>query len=554
MMASQMISQGQEVVECGLCQNPVSFFCRHCGVNICDSCLPVHLRVKSEFGHDVVDYASKDDDDVCLCDSHPENKCSAYCKKCDVPICILCVSIKHRSHEIMELQDKVEELLKEINRENDRLQSFRHKMKTLLDHTTKQLSLLSSIYQKKKDEVTVRGEEWHKHIDKVVKKLHQQLDELKGENKAILEKQKREFEDLIRKMDEMNRKTTKLQKAKNVTEIQKFRLVIRKQKTMKEYTQYTFPTFFEIKIDENHLETYFGYIERMKKINISLLGEKFIPDYDSGSKVVEMPSVSFVIDTGFPASEKTNSRLYDMAVTDDQKVWVGGDSRELKLFDFQGHLHHTVAITSFGMYISMYNRQMVYSDVLNKVVKKISNGDTVVTMFSTGDWKPYGITGSASGDLLVCLRKNDQSKVIRYSSTGTVLQEIQYDSQCQPLYQLAWYIAENVNGVIIVTEFKKRIVIAVDRLGIFRYTYSGRNNDLDACSVVTDSVGHVFVTDYKGDKIHMLDSDGRILRYIIPEGGLNGPRSVCMIADCKIIVGEEKTGLAKTVKLLGKKT
>ena len=156
MMSSQMISQGQEVVECGLCQNPVSFFCRRCWLNLCDSCVPVHLRVKSEFGHDVVDYAIKDDDDVCLCDSHPENKCSAYCKKCDVPICILCVSIKHRSHEISELHDKVEDLLKEITGENDRLHSFRHKIKTLLDHTTKHLSLLSSIYQMKKDEVTVR--------------------------------------------------------------------------------------------------------------------------------------------------------------------------------------------------------------------------------------------------------------------------------------------------------------------------------------------------------------------------------------------------------------
>ena len=62
-MASQIISQGQEAVECGLCQNPVSFFCRRCGVNLCDPCVPVHLRVKSKFGHDVVDYASKDDDD-----------------------------------------------------------------------------------------------------------------------------------------------------------------------------------------------------------------------------------------------------------------------------------------------------------------------------------------------------------------------------------------------------------------------------------------------------------------------------------------------------------
>nr|XP_022326082.1 uncharacterized protein LOC111126017 [Crassostrea virginica]XP_022326083.1 uncharacterized protein LOC111126017 [Crassostrea virginica] len=553
MMASQVTSEGQEVIECGLCQNPVSFFCRRCGVNLCDSCLPEHMRVKSKFGHDVVDYASKDDDDVCLCDSHPENKCSAYCKGCDVPICILCVSIKHRSHEISELHDKVEELLKEITGENDRLQSLWHKMKTLLDHTTKQLSSLSSIYQKKKDEVTARGKDWHKLIDKHVKKLHQELDEVKKENEVVLQKLKTELEEITGNIEEMDRKTTQLQKSENVMEMQKFIPVIREQKTMKEFTQYTFPAFCECKIDENNLQTYFGYIEKMQERKISLLETKSIPDPDSGRKVLEVPSVSSVIDTRFPGSEKKN-RLYDMAVTDDQKVWMGGYSRELKLFDIQGHLNRTVTITTQGMYICMYNKQVVYSDHSDNTVKKISDDDTVVTMFTTGDWKPDGITGSASGNLLVCLRKDDQSKVARYSSTGTVLQEIQYDFQCQPLYQCAFYIAENVNGDIIVTDYKKRIAIVVDRLGIFRYTYSGRNNDLDAFSVATDSVGHVYVTDYKGDKIHMLDRDGRFLRYISPEGGIKRPRPVCMIGDGEMIVGENETGLAKRIKFLEEQT
>ena len=103
----------------------------------------------------------------------------------------------------------------------------------------------------------------------------------------------------------------------------------------------------------------------------------------------------------------------------------------------------------------MYNNQVVYSDWIDKSVKKISDDDTVVTMFTTGDWTPYGNTGSASGDFLVCLGKEDQSKVVRYSSTGTVLQEIQYDSQCQPLYQVAYFITENVNGDIIVTQSAK---------------------------------------------------------------------------------------------------
>ena len=85
-MASNLTTQGQEDVVCDLCQSPVSFFCRRCGVNLCDPCVLLHLRVKSKFGHDVVDYTSKDDDDVCLCDSHPENNYSAYCKECDIPI------------------------------------------------------------------------------------------------------------------------------------------------------------------------------------------------------------------------------------------------------------------------------------------------------------------------------------------------------------------------------------------------------------------------------------------------------------------------------------
>nr|XP_022326428.1 uncharacterized protein LOC111126232 [Crassostrea virginica]XP_022326429.1 uncharacterized protein LOC111126232 [Crassostrea virginica] len=305
-----------------------------------------------------------------------------------------------------------------------------------------------------------------------------------------------------------------------------------------------------IQIDENDMQNYFGNIEKMLESKISLLEKRFISDPDSGRKVLEVPSVSSVIDTGFPADEKYNTRLYDMAVTDDQKVWMGGASKELKLFDLKGRLHRTVTITWYGYHICTYNKQVVYSDLADNSVKKISDDDTVVTMFTTGDWKPYGITGSAFGDLLVCLRKDDQSKVVRYSSNGTVLQEIQYVSRGQPLYQHAWYIAENVNGDIIVTDSKKRRVIAVDILGRFRYTYSGRNNDLYAFSVATDSVGHVYVIDFIGDKIHMLDRDGRYLRYIIPEGGIKFPSAVCMIGDSEMIVGEFMTGLAKRIKLL----
>ncbi|XP_065944137.1 B-box type zinc finger protein ncl-1 isoform X1 [Magallana gigas] len=558
-MASEESTQGQHFVECNLCQKPVSFFCRQCGVNLCDSCIPVHVRLKSKTGHDVVYFTSMEDENTCLCESHPLNDCSAYCKTCDVPICFLCVSITHKTHEISELSDKIkelnrqcktEELLNAIAKENERLQSSKQDLEKILNHTTKQLSWLPLNYKKRKDEVTARGEEWHKLIEETVKKLHQELDDMQKEHEAVLQKQKEKFEEMIEKVDEINKKVIEIHKSKNAVEIQRFKPMIEKQETLKEFSQYSFPTFYECKIDPNYLQTYFGYVEKTQEKKMSLLEKNFKENDLPGTRMLEAPTVTSVIDSGFPAYEEYKTRLYDMAVTEDNKVWMGGTSYELKLFDLQGHLHHTVSITDLGLYLCMYNKQVVYIDQDDKAVRMISDTDTVVTMFTTGDWIPLGVTSAASGDLLVCLSKDDQSKVVRYSSTGTVLQEIQYDSQCQPLYKEVVYITENVNGDIIVTDWEKDAVIAVDRLGIFRFSYSEKDSKIKPSSVATDSVGHVIVTEIPRNKIHMLDIDGRFLRYIIPEGGINTPRAVCILGDGEMMVGECYTGIAKRIKYL----
>uniref|UniRef100_K1Q039 Tripartite motif-containing protein 45 n=2 Tax=Magallana gigas TaxID=29159 RepID=K1Q039_MAGGI len=548
MMSSKEETQCQRIVVCDLCQTPVSFFCRRCGVNLCDHCIPIHLRVKSKYGHDVVDYISKDDDDTGFCDSHPQNDCSAYCKTCNVPICMLCVSIKHKSHEMSELSDKIEEFFKLIANENDRLQSIKQELKIVLDHTTKLLSSIYTIYKQKKDEVTARGEEWHKQIEKTVKKLHQELDGMQKEHEALLKKQETEFKEIIEKLDEINRKATNLQKSHDVKKLQTFMPLIEKREALTEFTQYSFPTFYECKIDKNYLQTYFGYVEKREEKKISILGKKLKKDHLSDRRIIKVPIVKFVIDTGFPADDKNTNRLLAMAVTDDDKVWMGGHTKELKLFDLQGNLRHAVNISWKGYYLSMYSKQVVYCDY--ETVKKISHDNIVLTMFTTGDWNARGITSTASGDLLVCLRKGYQSKVVRYSSTGTVLQEIQYDSQCQPLYTDPIYIAENVNGDIIVTDWGKNAVVAVDRIGILRYSYSGKDRNFDVCSVATDSVGHVIVTDCKGDKIHMLDRDGVFLRYIIPEEKINRPSAVCILGTGEMMVGECLTGIAKRIKYL----
>lgn len=163
-----------------------------------------------------------------------------------------------------------------------------------------------------------------------------------------------------------------------------------------------------------------------------------------------MPTVTSVIHSGFPVNEENENRLYDLVITDDNKVWMGGHSTELKLFDLQGNLHRTVHITCIGLFLCVHNNHVVYS--ADKSVKMNSDSNAVVKMFTTRDWNPNGLTSTGSGDLLVCLQLDDDSKVVRYSSTGTVPQSIQYDSYGQPLFRSRKYIAENVNWDVIVTD------------------------------------------------------------------------------------------------------
>ncbi|XP_078341346.1 uncharacterized protein LOC144627657 [Crassostrea virginica] len=546
-MASAAIS----AVECNLCKNSVSCFCQGCQVNLCYDCIKKHMESDSSIVHSITDYKHKNDAHT-FCDSHSRMECTAYCKTCHVPICLQCVSIGHKSHEISELSDKIEELFQSITQENDRLQSSRNDLIQVLDHMNQQMSSLSSYYEQKKEEVSARGEKCHRQIDGHVTRLHHEFDILKNKNEAMLQKQKKDFEKNIDEIDKMNRLSTRLwnSNSRNVQKMERFKLAIERQNTIKEFTQCAFPIFHESTQDENQLQHYIGCIEILHESKMSLSGKRFEPDTVSIERILEVPLVISVTDTGFPCRTENNNRLYDMAVTDNKKVWMGGYCKKLKLFDLKGNLERTIATTWFSLYICMLNKHVLYTDKTQKTVTMISDSDTLVTMFTTGDWVPYGLTGSASGDLLVCLLKDNQSKVVRYSSTGTVIQEIQFDSQCQPLFREAWYITENVNEDIVVTDKKKAQVTAVNKLGIFRYSYQSEEDSFAPIKVVNNLVGHVFVTDFNGNKIHMLDRDGQFLRYIIPREGIERPRAMCMIGNGEMIVGECLSGLAKRIRFM----
>jgi hypothetical protein len=464
-----------------------------------------------------------------------------------------CVLGKHKLHKISKISDKIEELMKTILKENERLQQYKYELEKIVDQGTQRLDSLSQIFQQKKEDIASRGEEWHRLIDKTVKTLQQELDDMQKEHESLLQKQKSELEEILRNIEEINIKAIKLKNSQNVPEIMKLLSRIGNQETPSEIMHFSSPVFFECRVEENDLKSYFGYIEKLQKRTIYLPQLKSEDVIIANHKILDVPKVIMAIDTGFEKFENDN-RLFDIVTIDDNRMLMGGGNKTLKLFDFQGVLHDTISITAHGMYFTVYNKHVIYADPAKNIIYRVADDKAIKKMFITGKWKPQGITSTMSDDLLVCLvlYKDNLSKVVRYSSTGKVLQEIQYDSQGQPLYGKPIFITENVNGDVIVTDWKKNAVVAVDGLGIFRFSYAEMDEDFHASSVTTDPAGHVIVTDFLGDKIHMLDRDGRFLRYIIPDQGIYTPRAVCIIGDGEMIVGECLTGIAKRIRYLEK--
>lgn len=542
-MASNELQLGQHYIQCNHCQQPATNYCRRCACNLCHACLPDHFRLDSATGHEVVNYAIKEFQDIFFCDLHPKYELSLYCQKCDKPICVLCASVTHKSHDLSELTEKIRKLLEIINEENERLLSLKQELVEVLAHTEQRLSSIPRLYQQAKDAVTSRGEEWHKKIEDTVRKLHEDIDQRKEEHSTMLQKQKLQCEETLQQIENLNSTTMSLSESANLGQIQTFIPIIKMPLKLPKIKNFAVPAFCRNTIDQNNVATFFGYLKLPQD-------EEALFNFISRNPV-DPPLVITTIDSGFRADGATNC-LFSMVFSPEGKVYMGGLSKDVKKFDLEGTLMNRIAISTEGMYLSMHKGNLIFTDLKDKSVMRVSEESTVDTMFRTEDWSPLGITSTASDDLLVCLRKDNQSKVVRYNSSGAVLQEIQFysRSQGQPLYKFALYVTENTNGDVIVSDFKAKAIIVVDRLGVYRFIYPERTNEITVgiCGVVTDSMGHIIVTDSQGNSVHMLDKYGRFLRFIAPEKEIASPRAVCIVNEEEILVGESLTGLVKRIK------
>ena len=107
-------AQGQDIIRCQLCRNPVEHYCNLCHVDLCFNCILTHMADKTK-RHEIVEFVNRKEGPVLPeCNSHDKTLCETFCNDCHEPTCVLCVTTTHNKHDIIDIKSIIENLKKRI--------------------------------------------------------------------------------------------------------------------------------------------------------------------------------------------------------------------------------------------------------------------------------------------------------------------------------------------------------------------------------------------------------------------------------------------------------
>ncbi|XP_056004027.1 E3 ubiquitin-protein ligase TRIM36-like [Ostrea edulis] len=513
----------QEVLLCNLCETAALHSrCEVCNINLCKACVGDHLSDSSK-QHNVMPFLQrKSTPNYPKCPKHANELCKHHCEKCDIPVCITCVSSgKHRGHKLSDFLEKLSAKTQNLQKDLKELETriYPRYQKIASDVQTEKAKIETN-YGKLTTATEQEGEILHREITTIVNRQKSDIQEMKNKHLYTLNKN---TEEIIQKITELKQIISDLKsilKSNDVSLTSTYKSRNSEFRTLPPKVQVTLPSFTPQKINTDQLREMFGSLSPLS-INTehgdTMKSAEAVPS-PPVKPLLDEPRLTATIDTEY-------SSLCSVSCLSEDQIWTCGDNETMKLLNLQSKLMTSIK-TKSGKKLSdiavTRDRDLVYTDYSNNTVNLIRN-KKIRTVITLQGWKPHNVCCTASNDILVTMVSNDgkQSKVGRYSGS-TEKQSIQFDDQGRPLYSagryIDKYISENKNLDICVADWAARAVVVVNQLGKLRFRYTGHPSNTEQSftpvGITTDSQSHILTADCDNHRIHILDHDGQFLRYI----------------------------------------
>ncbi|XP_062599405.1 tripartite motif-containing protein 3-like [Saccostrea cucullata] len=555
-------TSAQDVIRCDLCETAVvQMHCDTCLVNLCKACVGEHISTDESKDHKVVKFQSRKSTPLYPgCTTHEKQQSVMYCKQCDIPVCISCIeSNEHLGHELSKILRVLDEKKERITKERNELNGTIYPTyQDIASDVQNRMSQLEKEYGDLSTAITKHGEDWHREIDKLVKKLKTEVDEIKNTQLQTLQKH---LDEINKTMSDIKGEIDTIDIAtdtKDLSELFSVTSSVHIYKNLPEKIMPSLPKFMPQKIHKEELFKLFGILSSSSLTSVkhgySMKTTQKSPEAGSSPLVKQLldePETVTTINTGYRS-------LYNVACLSDEDIWTSGSDSTMKLYSIsQGSLLKSIKTKSGKMPSGIAvtkSGDLVYSD--DRTVNIVKN-EKIEKVIRLQNWKPYGVCSTSSGDLLVIMESDNdrQTKVVRYSGS-TEKQTIQFDDKRKPLYSSGpyyRYITENRNLDICVSDIAAGAVVVVNQAGKLRFRYTGhtptpKNEPFRPVGITTDSQSHILTADYDNHCVHIIDQDGQFLRYI--DCGLSDPWGLCTDTIANLFVAQNGNKQVKKVKYL----
>ena len=523
-------------VPCSKCDNPAAkFHCDTCRKALCAKCKTNHLKSKGSRHHVVVEYAKKLNPKYLtgiLCHTHKTSDPELWCDTCSLPICMTCITEKHKGHEFSKLTTVL----------SAKRDAMRDEMKDIRDGTIKELEeelkeaqkikadYLQDVDKTDKD-LVARAEEMIKQVQEILSQNQTTLREMKKSSLDKLNDQEKYLADRINNMKADVQKYEDCLQHGDQTALLQFKPgMIQLKEKQPTLSAASIPVFIKGQNDAKSMQKIFG------QLSITPIGQSSSCSSATQRSLIPNPFVQseFDVYTDYPC----------IACVEGGLAWVKKHNK-LQLVDRDGTVKETtniefdltdVTVTSDG--------DLLLSDGDNKCIKLVSKMKTIRSLFCTiSNRGPEGLCYLHNGDVVVTFAYD--RKVTVYSRDGEIRRTFNNITFRFPIR-----VAVNkVNQDIYICDLEDDYydypgkLIAVRADSRLRYEYTGQgDNVFTPAGVCTDLMGNVLIADYSNHRVHILDQEGQFIQYILTlQQGMYRPTTLDVDREGYVWVGGDRS-------------
>ena len=518
--------------------------CLECQDNMCEDCANSHRRTKVTRAHKVIPYVQvqmgRYDTDIReyqnqKCKKHDNNAYTMFCDRCEVMMCSECKVETHDNHKwttlekaVPKYQTQMKNLLKGIQRQIPSIhkyvkflsnydQSVVATQEKLIANMEKQTEMLHAMIEEQK---TVYITEINKAVD-----VERCEIEVKGKNlktaAVSLELNAKYLGALLNlgKSDEilsLHREITQ-----RLTQLMHMQLDGARTKLRMSFTPG--------KSTSQNIQVIFG----MLGLDHALMTQSEDSLASEGALAITsvLPNVKNTVEliTSFDADGKDDGKDVwptGLAITKkDEIIIVDRENKKVKVYDsmgkkmieFMGQGENKLG-SPFDVTV-LKSGDIAVTDHASEDVK-IFTMNGVLQLKIKGDFKyPRGITTNSKGEIIVVDCQLKQITV-HNPQTGKIVRTIEAkDSHGSKLLVDPYYVTTTPQEHIVVTDTAAPNIKVFSSEGRYLANYGGygtkKEQVLQPYGICCDDYGYTFVADNQNHRIHLLQPDGKMTKFLI---------------------------------------